>query len=177
MEEYERDWCIHGCHVYHETWEVATGDVTPWWQLYLPISARIVILYPRMAHWMRYGWLLPLLDLLQQLPRMVLRMTTNLLNQEDCYGIFVVEIHQACPTVGPLDRCQQMRMSPQLKRHVSTQQHSGESQCTEIRHLPVQLALPSLGTPPHYHIPYTIPFVSFVCAVSHRTHRNVLPAW
>jgi len=36
---------------------------------------------------MRYGWLLPLLDLVQQLPRMVLRMTTNLLDQEDCYGI------------------------------------------------------------------------------------------
>jgi len=33
---------------------------------------------------MRYGWLLPLLDLLQQLPRMVLRTTTNLLDQEDC---------------------------------------------------------------------------------------------
>jgi len=76
-----------------------------------------------------------------------------------------------------LEQCRQMRMSPQLKRHVSTHQHSGESQCTETRHLPVQLALPSLGTSPHYHIPYTIPFVSFVCAVSHRTHRNILPAW
>ena len=35
------------------------------------------------SHWMRYVWLLPLLDLLQQSPRMVLRTTTNLLDQED----------------------------------------------------------------------------------------------
>ena len=39
VEEYGRDWCIHGCHVYHEIWEAATGAVTPWWQVYLPISA------------------------------------------------------------------------------------------------------------------------------------------
>jgi len=40
---------------------------------------------------MRYGLLLPLLDLHQQLPRIVLRMTTNLLDQKDSYGYFVVE--------------------------------------------------------------------------------------
>ena len=34
---------------------------------------------------MRYGWLLLLLDLLQQSPRMVLRTTTNLLDQENRY--------------------------------------------------------------------------------------------
>jgi len=42
--------------------------------------------YARMAHvshLMRYGCLLPLLDLLQQSPRMVLRTTMNLLDQED----------------------------------------------------------------------------------------------
>jgi len=27
MEEYGRDWCICGCHVYHEMWEAATGAV------------------------------------------------------------------------------------------------------------------------------------------------------
>jgi len=54
----------------------------------------------RMAHVshseMRYGWLLPLLDLLQQLPRMVLRTTTNLLDQEDCYGISLLKKIRAC---------------------------------------------------------------------------------
>jgi len=39
------------------------------------------------SHWMQYGWFLPLLDSLQQLPRMVLRTTMNLLDQEDCYDI------------------------------------------------------------------------------------------
>jgi len=29
VEEYGRDWCIRGCHVYHEIWEAATGAVTP----------------------------------------------------------------------------------------------------------------------------------------------------
>ena len=29
VEEYGRDWCIGGCHVYHEIWEAATGAVTP----------------------------------------------------------------------------------------------------------------------------------------------------
>ena len=40
---------------------------------------------------MQYRWLLPLLDLLQQLPRVVLRTTTNLLDQEDCYGISLLK--------------------------------------------------------------------------------------
>ena len=29
VEEYGRDWCIYGCHVYHVIWEAATGAVTP----------------------------------------------------------------------------------------------------------------------------------------------------
>ena len=29
VEEYGRDWCIHGCHVYHVIWEAATEAVTP----------------------------------------------------------------------------------------------------------------------------------------------------
>ena len=29
MEEFGRDWCICGYHVYHEIWEAATGAVTP----------------------------------------------------------------------------------------------------------------------------------------------------
>ena len=29
VEEYGRDWCIRGCHVYHEVWEAATGAATP----------------------------------------------------------------------------------------------------------------------------------------------------
>ena len=45
VEEYGRDWCIRGCHVYHEIWEAATGAVTLWWQAYLPISAWTVRLY------------------------------------------------------------------------------------------------------------------------------------
>ena len=45
VEEYGRDWCIRGCHVYHEVWEAATGAVTPLWQAYLPISARTARLY------------------------------------------------------------------------------------------------------------------------------------
>jgi len=28
VEEYGRDRCICGCHVYHEIWEAATGAVT-----------------------------------------------------------------------------------------------------------------------------------------------------
>ena len=34
-----------GCHIYHEIWEAAIGAVTPWWQVYLLISARTVRLY------------------------------------------------------------------------------------------------------------------------------------
>ena len=36
---------------------------------------------------LRYGWLLSLLDLLQQSARIVLRTTTNLFDQEDRYGV------------------------------------------------------------------------------------------
>jgi len=62
-------------------------------QLYqdgLPILAQTVRLY------CRYGPLLPLLDLLQQLPRIVLRTTTKLLDQEDCYGILLLEKIRVC---------------------------------------------------------------------------------
>ena len=45
---------------------------------------------------MRYGWLLLLLNLLQQLPMMVLRTTTNLLDQEHCYGISLLKKFQVC---------------------------------------------------------------------------------
>ena len=33
---------------------------------------------------------------LQQLPRMVLKPTTNLLDQEDCYGILLLKMFCAC---------------------------------------------------------------------------------
>jgi len=42
MEEYWRDWCIHGCHVLSRNLGAATGAVTLWWQVYLPISAQTV---------------------------------------------------------------------------------------------------------------------------------------
>jgi len=45
VEEPGRDRCLCGCHVYHETWEAATGAVTLWWQAYLPISAQAARLY------------------------------------------------------------------------------------------------------------------------------------
>jgi len=83
VEEYGRDWCIRGCHVYHKIWEPEQSDYTA-----------------RMAHVshseMRYRWLLPLLDLLQQLPRMVLRTTMNLLDQEDCYGNSLLKKIRVC---------------------------------------------------------------------------------
>ena len=46
-------------------------------------------------HQMWYRWLLSL-DLLQQLPRMVLGTTTNLLDQEDCYSISSLEKFCVC---------------------------------------------------------------------------------
>jgi len=42
------------------------------------------------SHQMWYGWLLPLLNLLQQLPGMVLRMTMNLLDQEDRFLVIAI---------------------------------------------------------------------------------------
>jgi len=61
---------------------VATTFIVKWWWPGIP--ARTVGLYcPYGPRFPRYGWLLPLLNLLQQLPRMVLRTTVNLLDQED----------------------------------------------------------------------------------------------
>ena len=41
MEEYGRDWCICGCHVYHETWEAATVAVKI--KLTFPWCATIIL--------------------------------------------------------------------------------------------------------------------------------------
>ena len=96
VEEYGRDWCICGCHVYHEIWRQLLKQLHHGGRHTCQFRPEQSDYTAHMAHVstikiMRYGWLLPLLDLLQQLPRMVLRMTTNLLDQEDCYGILLLK--------------------------------------------------------------------------------------
>ena len=56
-----------------------------------PNSQTIMPVWPTFPTRCSTGWLLPLLDLLPQLPRMVLKTTTNLLDQEDCYSISLLK--------------------------------------------------------------------------------------
>jgi len=87
VEEYGRDWYIRGCHVYYEIWEQLHYMMARVLANFGPNNQDYTARMAHVSHKMRYGWLLPLLDLLQQSPRMIFRTTTNLLDQEDCYGV------------------------------------------------------------------------------------------